>query len=139
MNAFLLLTLVAGAFAASCRHDDHTTWTETQVIDLVTSHMNRDGDNVISELNIGIEFVLKYDHNFRNGVELHEFTKQWVKTYHDEVALATHIFQHLDMDSSGSLDTDDIAPLIARVDTSGDGLVQVNEFKAYLKAIYNAC
>ncbi|KAK6189919.1 hypothetical protein SNE40_001886 [Patella caerulea] len=106
---------------------------------MVVTDADHNDDGLITGIDVAEYFVINYDHDKNDVVDEAEFVRQWHNSFHDEEAFAQHIFHHLDTDDNGKLDLSDVDPLIKRADTSGDGIVQIAEFKAYLEAIYNAC
>ncbi|KAK6189918.1 hypothetical protein SNE40_001885 [Patella caerulea] len=140
MKVFVLIAAVLGCcLALPCLHDNAHDLTEEHVINMVVVALDTDGDGVISEIDILNYFIVNFDHNFDFQVDSGEFVKQWHATFHDSEAFALHVFQQLNTNPDNVLSLADVDPLVMRVDTSGDGLIQNDEFKQQLELIYAAC
>ncbi|KAK3595767.1 hypothetical protein CHS0354_025399 [Potamilus streckersoni] len=113
--------------------------TVDQVTALVMLDMDDNHDGHVSEGELMLELVFRWDKNFDLQVSEQEFIKFWVATYHDDSATTAAFFYNLDFNHDHHLTTDDISHHLAVLDTNGDKQVSEAEFKNFMHLLICRC
>ncbi|KAL3858102.1 hypothetical protein ACJMK2_012713 [Sinanodonta woodiana] len=126
---FLLAIVIEAALGAN-----NQGLTVDQVTALVMLDMDDNHDGHVSEGELMLELVFRWDKNFDLQVSQTEFVSFWVQTYHDDQATTAAFFYNLDFNHDNFLTTDDISHHLGVLDPNGDKQVSEAEFKHFMHA-----
>ncbi|XP_046575027.1 uncharacterized protein LOC124283051 [Haliotis rubra] len=143
MFLFGVLLLAASAYGqGSIQHCIHTNAEQLSadvVIGKVMNDMDTNKDQYISDLELLIEFVGRFDSNADSMITREEFIPKWHEYYKDVPEFAEYLFDHFDRTNDGFLGLYDVPGLKALVDLDTDGRVSEVEFTIYMTHLYQDC
>ncbi|KAL3856948.1 hypothetical protein ACJMK2_011654 [Sinanodonta woodiana] len=128
MGIIFIFALLLGVASSQNSHG----LTLDQVIDLVVTDLDKNHDGIITKLELEEELVTRWELDGDNCVSRHEFEKQWVATYHDHPNTVNEFFHRIDQNRDGCLDSSDIDVHFGTLDTNGDGIATIDEFRTFM-------
>ncbi|XP_060553705.1 uncharacterized protein LOC132714797 [Ruditapes philippinarum] len=123
----LCLSLVGCVFGVT--HNDLAT-----IVNMVIADTDVDMDGFISEAELANEFQNRFDANNDGIILKNEFIHGWTTRYGDKHHHTDIFFDNIDLNGNGMIDLSDIEGNKVLTDTDADGMVSVEEYKAFIMA-----